>query len=95
MRYVPAAAYGRECELQERAEEWTPRDEIEALWASSEREARLEILRLAGFPDAPEAKTVARDGVAAPSNGAGAPDTQGSDLQSDGAGAQDARIAGA
>ena len=95
MRYVPAAAYGRECELQERAEEWTPRDEIEALWASSEREARLEILRLAGFPDAPEAKTVARDGVAAQSNGAGTPDTQGSDLQSNGAGAPDTRIDGA
>lgn len=50
-RYVPAAVYGRECELQERAGEWKPRDEIEALWASNERSARETLLRMAGMPD--------------------------------------------
>lgn len=53
-RYVPAAAYGRECGLQERADMWTPRNALEALWRASDRQDREALLRLAGFPDAPE-----------------------------------------
>ena len=49
MRYAPTGALGRELKMQERAETWTPRDELEALWSQNEDEAKLELLTLAGF----------------------------------------------
>ena len=54
VRYVPAPALGRDLPMQERAPEWTPRDEKEALWARMDAEAKVELLRLAGFPDEPD-----------------------------------------
>ena len=53
VRYIPTGAYGRELPMQERAEAWTPRNELEALWANTEKEAKIELLRMAGFPDTP------------------------------------------
>lgn len=53
VRYVPADVYGRELPMQERADTWTPRNELEALWANPDKAARTELLRLAEFPDIP------------------------------------------
>lgn len=43
-RYVPAAVYGRECLMQERAEFWVARNDLERLWADNAKE---ELLALA------------------------------------------------
>ena len=54
-RYVPPAVLGRELPTQERVELWTPRDDLEALWAQSSRDAHKTLLGLAGFPEEPVA----------------------------------------
>ncbi len=53
MRYVPADALGRELPMQERAPDWTPRNELESLWGRINDANKAELLRLAGFPDTP------------------------------------------
>lgn len=53
MRYVPTGALGRELPIQERAPEWTPRSDLEALWFSTKGEDKAQLLRLADFPDTP------------------------------------------
>lgn len=53
VRYVPSGALGRELPMQERAPQWTPRSEDEALWAQTDKDSQLELLRRAGFPQEP------------------------------------------
>ncbi|MBQ9395093.1 MAG: tRNA-dihydrouridine synthase family protein [Proteobacteria bacterium] len=53
VRYVPADVYGKEVPMQERAETWTPRNDLEALWANPDKDARTALLKLAGFPETP------------------------------------------
>ena len=55
-RYVPTGALGRELPLQERVGEWTPRNELESLWASADKNDHLQLLEMAGLP-----KTEAED----------------------------------
>ena len=55
-RYVPADVYGRPLPLQERADRWTPRNELEALWAQANKASCLELLSMAGLPDEPQEK---------------------------------------
>ena len=50
-RYVPVGAYGRELPMQEREHEWTPRNELEKLMATTKKEAYDELLHLVGFDD--------------------------------------------
>ncbi len=54
IRYVPTGAFGRELPMQERAPEWIPRNDLERLWASTDRNDHIELLKMAGFPDAPK-----------------------------------------
>ena len=51
-RYIPTGALGRELPLQERVGEWTPRNDLEALWAETTTEAHEEMLARAGLPKA-------------------------------------------
>lgn len=49
VRYVPTGAFGRELPMQERSDEWTPRDELEKLWAQTDEASMLSLLKMAGF----------------------------------------------
>lgn len=54
VRYAPTGALGRELPMQERAPEWTPRNELEGLWGKTDKDSVLELLRMAGLPDTPK-----------------------------------------
>ncbi|GEM_PF-3316368 len=49
VRYVPTGAFGRELPMQERSDEWTPRDELEKLWAQTDKDSMMTLLKMAGF----------------------------------------------
>ena len=53
-RYAPPSILGYELPMQERAPDWTPRSELEALWKRTDRAGMLELLACAGLPDTPE-----------------------------------------
>lgn len=60
-RHVPDAVFAKPLGMQERAESWEPRDELERLFASRDREQWSKLLSLAGFqPPTPNEQVEAR-----------------------------------
>lgn len=57
-RYAPPSILGYELPMQERAPDWAPRSELEALWKCTDRENKIALLRRAGLPDTPEQRTI-------------------------------------